>query len=352
VVFASAAGSPIRSTPEPEAKVTAARAFAELVPMDGNPIPPGGVVQLIRTTDGVTLRTARWPVPPTGRRGSVLLIQGRNESIEKYFETVEDLRRRGLAVCTFDWRGQGGSDRVHHDNLCHVESYADYDRDLDAVVRQVFLPDCPPPHFALAHSMGALACLRAASAGRVLFERMVLLAPMLALSRVASPSMRTVRTVARLGLFLGMDNRAISRKPWEKWKELHPEDEPRQAIASAIFRAAPQLRSGTPSVRWLHSAAMAMREAARPEFRAGIRIPSLLVIASRDNVVANEAIEHFAAGLRSGAPLILPGARHEVLMEEDAIRDAFWAAFEAFIPGGNDHPLPDLPAKNVENTVV
>ncbi|MGV8839049.1 MAG: alpha/beta fold hydrolase [Bauldia sp.] len=331
--------------------MTAARAFADLLPTDGNPIPPGATTQLVRTADGVTLRTARWPAL-AARRGSVLLIQGRNESIEKYFETVGDLRRRGFAVCTFDWRGQGGSDRVHRDNLCHVESYADYDRDLDAVVRQVFLPDCPPPHFALAHSMGALACLRAASSGRVLFERMVLLTPMLQLSRVASPTMRAVRTIARAGLFLGMDGRSISRRPWEKWKELHPEDEPRQAKASAVFRASPQLRTGTPSIRWLHAAAMAMREAAQPAFRAGIRIPSLLVIASRDNVVDNGAIERLAATLRSGAPLILPGARHEVLMEEDPIRDAFWAAFDAFIPGGNDHPLPKLPAKDVENTVV
>src|SRR5690606_16600754 len=138
---------------------------------------------------------------------------------------------------------------------------------------------------ALAHSMGALVCLRAASDGRVPFERMVLLTPMLALARVASPPMRTVRSIARVGLFLGMDDRSISRKPWEKWKELHPEDEPRQAGASALFRAAPQLRSGTPTLRWLHAAAIAMRDAGRPAFSASIRIPSLLVIASRDNVV-------------------------------------------------------------------
>lgn len=332
--------------------MTAARSLAELLPTEGNPVPPGARIQVVGTSDGVSIRTAVWPASTAARKGSVLLIQGRNESIEKYFETVEDLRRRGFAVCTFDWRGQGGSDRVHRDNLCHVEDFGDYDRDLAAVVRKVFLADCPPPHFALAHSMGALACLRAASSGRVRFERMVLLTPMLGLSRVASPSMPAVRAVARVGLFLGMDDRPISRKPWEKWKELHPEDEPRQAKASRVFREAPQLRTGTPSVRWLHAAATAMRAASRPEFAAGIRIPSLLVIASRDNVVANDAIERFAAGLRSGAPLILPGARHEVLMEEDPIRDAFWAAFDAFIPGGNDHPLPNLPAQDVENTVV
>jgi lysophospholipase len=33
---------------------------------------------------------------------------------------------------------------------------------------------------------------------------------------------------------------------------------------------------------------------------------------------------------------VIPGARHEILMERDAIREQFWAAFDAFIPGSPD----------------
>ena len=64
----------------------------------------------MKTPDGVNLRFARW-TPPPGRKGTVVVLQGRTESIEKYFETVRDLRARGFAVATFDWRGQGLSDR-------------------------------------------------------------------------------------------------------------------------------------------------------------------------------------------------------------------------------------------------
>ena len=65
----------------------------------------------ILTSDGVRLRTAHWR--PTARKtlGTVCILQGRAESIESYFETIGDLRRRGFAVATFDWRGQGGSER-------------------------------------------------------------------------------------------------------------------------------------------------------------------------------------------------------------------------------------------------
>ena len=35
----------------------------------------------------------------------------------------------------------------------------------------------------------------------------------------------------------------------------------------------------------------------------------------------------------TGSALVLPTARHEILMESDAIRAQFWAAFDAFVPG-------------------
>ena len=39
---------------------------------------------------------------------------------------------------------------------------------------QIVLPDCPPPYFALAHSMGANILLRAACHRDCWFDRMVL----------------------------------------------------------------------------------------------------------------------------------------------------------------------------------
>ncbi|MFZ0104820.1 MAG: alpha/beta hydrolase, partial [Pseudolabrys sp.] len=78
----------------------------KLVSIPANPVPDGVVVGAIKTSDGVNLRFARW-APPPGRKGTVVVMQGRAEFIEKYFETVRDLRARGFAVATFDWRGQG-----------------------------------------------------------------------------------------------------------------------------------------------------------------------------------------------------------------------------------------------------
>ena len=37
--------------------------------------------------------------------------------------------------------------------------------------------------------------------------------------------------------------------------------------------------------------------------------------------------------LRAGSHLVVVGAQHELLMEQDRYRAQFWAAFDAFVPG-------------------
>ncbi len=88
----------------------------KLVSIPANPVPDDVVTGSIKTPDGVNLRFARW-APPAGRKGTVVVLQGRAEYIEKYFETVRDLRARGFAVAAFDWRGQGLSDRALSNRL-------------------------------------------------------------------------------------------------------------------------------------------------------------------------------------------------------------------------------------------
>ena len=81
-----------------------------LVSIPANPVPEDVVSGTIKTPDGAELRFARW-APPAGRKGTVCVFTGRSEQIEKYFETVRDLRDRGFAVAMVDWRGQGHSSR-------------------------------------------------------------------------------------------------------------------------------------------------------------------------------------------------------------------------------------------------
>src|SRR6201981_3337170 len=156
----------------------------KLVSIAANPVPDNFVAGELKTPDGVSLRFARW-LPPAGRKGTVVILPGRAEWIEKYFETVRDLRARGFAVATLDWRGQGLSERMLGDrHKGYVRDFAEYDSDLETLMREIVLPDCPPPLFALGHSTGATVLIRAAYRGRRWFDRMVLIAPLIALGGV------------------------------------------------------------------------------------------------------------------------------------------------------------------------
>src|SRR3979411_510469 len=178
-----------------------------LVSIPANPVPEDVVSGTIKTPDGAELRFARW-APPANRKGTVCVFTGRGEQIEKYFETVRDLRDRGFAVAMIDWRGQGHSSRRLRDpRKGYVRDFSDYEVDVESFVQQVVLPDCPPPHFALAHSMGGAVMLRIAYAGKRWFDRMVLSAPMIDLPgrRTAFPVrllLRGMRVAGQGGRFI------------------------------------------------------------------------------------------------------------------------------------------------------
>ncbi len=115
-------------------------------------------------------------------RGTIVLLQGRNESIEKYFETIGDLMAAGFWVATFDWRGQGGSERLSPQwTHGHVEDFTDYERDLTIFLDEIVLPDTRLPFSIVAHSMGALVALSLAPMLASRIDRMVLLAPFVGL---------------------------------------------------------------------------------------------------------------------------------------------------------------------------
>ena len=310
----------------------------KLVSIPANPVPDNFVTGAVKTPDGTTLRFARW-LPPAGRRGTVCIFQGRSEWIEKYFETVRDLRARGFAVAALDWRGQGLSDRAMKDRRKgYVRDFADYDSDLDTFMREIVLPDCPPPIFAIGHSTGATVLIRAAHRGLRWFDRMVLTAPLISFSGIGY-SMTTAAAIVRALRYAGLggmyipnqESGVIEARPF--LGNVLTSDPVRYARNAAILEAEPALALGPPTVAWCDAAFRAMRALRERSYPARIRQPILIVAAGGDAVVSNAAIEDFATLLRAGSHLVVVGAQHELLMEQDRFRSQFWAAFDAFVPG-------------------
>lgn len=310
---------------------------AILIETPDNPAPPGGVVASIVTADGLRLRTARWS-PQGAARGTVLIAAGRSEYVEKYFETISELLARGLAVVCFDWRGQGLSQRELPDRAKgHIDDFSLYGRDLDAVRRQVLEPLCPRPFFALGHSMGGAVLLDDAHVGRAAFERIVLTAPMIEITGLRFPKL--ARSMAVLFDAVGLGGAFVpggGRRPViDRGFRGNPltRDERRFNRIRDLLAAAPRLSLGDPTISWAHAAFRLMRTFADPEYPRRLRTPALIFAAQEDVVVDTRAIEAFAARLKVGRMILLEGARHEILLETDAVRARFWAGFDAFIPG-------------------
>lgn len=309
----------------------------QLVSIPANPIPEGVITGTLRASDGVALRFARWPAPP-GSKGTVCLFHGRAEFIEKYFESVQELRARGFAVATLDWRGQGLSDRALADtHKGHVNDFDEYGDDLTTFMQQVVLPDCPPPLFALAHSMGASVLLRSVWRGQRWFDRIVLSTPMIALlgfraTRMPKLTVRTMRLAGFGQAYIpGGDATVLAMRPFTG----NPltSDPVRYARVAAVLEAEPALRLGSPTIAWADAAFRLIAEFADPTYPSSIRHPLLLIGAGRDDIISTPAIEDFAVQLRAGSHLIVAGAKHELIMEQDRYRAQFWAAFDAFVPG-------------------
>lgn len=308
-----------------------------LFALPNHPVPDGCVDGELTAADGVKLRYARW-MPEGASKGTIALLTGRTEFIEKYFEVVRELRSRGFAVAMLDWRGQGGSQRLLRNRLKgHVPRFSDYVLDLEVFAREVLLPDCPPPHFALAHSMGGTVALLSVLAGHRWFDRMVLSAPMLGIEAIPLPDLvRPLATVlAHVGFARayvpGGQGKPMSRRRFEG----NPltTDRARFERTQELLQAHPSLDLGAPTLGWLSSAYAAMAEITHPDTIPRIRQPLLIIAAGGDQLVSNTAIEHFSARLIAGAHVVVPASRHELLAERDIFRAQFWAAFDAFIPG-------------------
>src|SRR3954462_6756005 len=266
-----------------------------LVSIPANPVPEDVVSGTIKTPDGAELRFARW-APPAGRKGTVCVFTGRGESIEKYFETVRDLRERGFAVAMIDWRGQGHSSRRLRDpRKGYVRDFSDFEVDVESFVQQVVLPDCPPPYFALAHSMGGAVLLRVAHAGKRWFDRMVLSAPMIDLPgrRTSFPAramLRIMRLAGQGGRYVPGGSDALTGS--ESFiNNPFTSDPVRFSRNAAILEEDPTLGIGSPTGARGDTAVRAKHRVRAANYPSKTRQPILMLAASSDTIVSTAAIE-------------------------------------------------------------
>lgn len=304
----------------------------------GNPVPSNHFAGFFESFDGLKLRYAVFRSGSQMPRGTIVLLPGRNEPIEKYFETIRDLNAQGLWVAIFDWRGQGGSPRLlRSPRRGHVRRMRDFERDLDVFLEHIVLPDTKLPFFILGHSMGALVALKAAPrlANRV--ERMALVAPFVGATGLGIPN-GLLKILAKLATLFGLGWIQFSRdrllnRPFDA--NNLTSDPVRFARNQAIVQTHPELGIGPPTARWIATMIDTIEEVTTMDHLRKIEVPCLVIAPVNDRIVPYADLEALSRKFRAGKLLSLPGSEHEVLQERDLFREQALAAISAFIPGSD-----------------
>lgn len=291
-----------------------------------------------QASDGVRLRIAIWPeVTASEPRGTILLLPGRTEFVEKYGLAAADLAARGFATVAIDLRCQGASDRLLDNPLTgHVVRFDDYQMDVAALLDVARAEGMPEPYYLLAHSMGGPIAFRAMVDGLPV-KAAALTAPMWGIKM--APHLRPIawglcwaaQTFGFSHIFTPGTRKAayVGIEPFEG--NSLTSDPDMYAYMKAQLAAQPQFGLAGPSLQWLYASLKELRRQAR---EPAPPIPTLTFLGTDEDVVQHPPIHRRMANWPMGRLDIIKGGRHEVLMETPAIRaevfDKIAAHFAAY----------------------
>jgi lysophospholipase len=287
--------------------------------------PPGGYAVWLTAADGVRIRAGIWA--GSGEKGTVLLLPGRTECIEKYGRAAAELASRGFAIITVDWRGQGLADRALADKMSgHVEHFDEYQLDLDALLAETDRLGLPEPRYVMGHSMGGCIGLRALMR-RVPFAAAVFSAPMWGIA-MASWVRPVAGIVAEVSTRIGLAHRYapgtgpstyIIDAPFAG--NVLTTDPEMWDFMRAQLVAHPELSLGGPSIAWVRAALQECRAlAALP----APDLPAICAVGTAEKVIEIAPAHLRMAAWAKGQLDLYPGAEHEIMMETLSVRKRFF----------------------------
>ncbi|MCY4445612.1 MAG: alpha/beta hydrolase [Rhodobacteraceae bacterium] len=282
---------------------------------------PGNVkAYWLTTSDNIRIRVAIWS---GGTKGTILILNGRNEFVEKYAHLALTMQNRGYTVITHDWRGQGLSDRIHSNpKMCHVNRFEDFQIDLASVLRCFNHQFPPAPHYILAHSMGCCIGLRALMNGiSIPVSACAFSAPMW---KIAKATFLARRFVSLINL-LGQGHKFIQGAgPESLLNTTEPHNNPLTSCPETFLflrnqvNTQPEVSLGGPSWNWAYQAFL---ETEKLMNLSPPKHNSLVLVAGNDEIVDNRAAYQFCAQWPQSHLVEMKNAKHELLKERQPLRD-------------------------------
>ena len=309
---------------------------------DRRAAPAGGEFKHLDVADGTRLRYGIWQPEAVSKRGTMIVLPGASEFIEKYFEAIKKLLDRGFSVVVLDWRGQGLSNRpLINPQKHHYESFDSLVSDLDSLVGTLRESGLPQPFNLLTHSMGGHVALRYLHDHPGQIKSAIMSAPMVDIYYAGLPFW-LVKWLVKRALVDGRgEDYALHQGDYDFAKggnykrTLLTHDGDRFLDEHYFIERNPNLAIGGKTWGWMAAAMETIETLDQPGFAEAIKTPIHIVQAGADRLVRNDAQKAFAIRLPNATFDVVEGARHEILKERDEYQDQFWDLFDQYYPFRN-----------------
>jgi lysophospholipase len=289
----------------------------------------------IEVEKGIFLRSGYWKSCGLEDKGTLCLLNGRSEFIEKYEEIIEKLNQLGLNVFSFDWRGQGLSTRLlKNRRKGYVNNYDDYVNDLSVFVNNIFTKNTSRPYILMGHSMGGHIAIRFLHKHGDIFDVTILMSPMIDIRTFPLPK-KILQILSRIFVKAGCDKVYIAGNDRLMENKFTGNPLTSDMVRFEKFRKIaienPQIAIGGVTFGWLNASFDSIDLLNQPGYVENISTQILIFSAEKDRVVCNKAQRRLCQRLPNCRLIKISDSRHEILQEKDTIQKQFWNIFEYFV---------------------
>ena len=303
---------------------------ANYLELDNYKSPPGSKWHFIKTSDNNKIRLAYWKLDES--KGTILLQQGHNEFIEKYYETIQEFLDLKFNVICFDWRGQGMSDKILEDkSKQHIDDFKFHDNDLTFIIENILRRYFPKPYIAIGHSMGGCILLSNLIRHHNDFSKMILSAPMLGFKFEFFLNFLIILSQ----IFRKDDDFFLGSKPNYGKETLFDDNEltndrGRYLRTLKLVRKKPEIRLWGVTTLWAKAVINRLKLIRETDW-SKIKTDLLFINCLDDKVVSQKSIVETSKLFKNSKLIQFKQCKHEIFMEKNKARQLLWREITNFL---------------------
>ena len=306
---------------------------APYLELDKYKAPKGINAYYVPMDDGIKLRVCHWINNSKETKGTILLQQGHNEFIEKYYETIQEFLDKNYSVIAFDWRGQGMSDHQLKDiHKAYILDFKRHDKDLKYILEEIIEKNFPKPLIGIGHSMGGCLMLSAFHDHPKKFSKGILSAPMLGFKnekflKVASSLMNFYKKDK--DYLIGSKPNMGIETPFKK-NDLTT-DPMRYKRIIELVRKHPNIRLWGVTNAFAKAVNQRLKILRKKNWAEEIELDILIINNKNDRIVDSNKIIFMKKRLNNSTLIQFNETEHEIFMEKDIYRKTMWSSIDTFL---------------------